>query len=113
MGYNPSTGEANDESSSTVRLEAEMAHLTCFTGGMYAMSAKIFDREEDLEIGRKLTEGCVWAYNMTASGIMPESFNVIPCKSKDSCSGEQSRLQFLISHFFPQQQKRRCRAQNG
>ncbi|KAJ8104619.1 hypothetical protein OPT61_g10660 [Boeremia exigua] len=56
-------------------LEPENAHLTCFAGGMFGMGAKIFDRPEDLEIAKKLTEGCIYAYDMTATGIMPEGYN--------------------------------------
>lgn len=57
----------------------EMSHLSCFVGGMYAMGGKIFNRPEDFEIGAKLTQGCVWAYNATRSGVMPENFHVRRC----------------------------------
>jgi mannosyl-oligosaccharide alpha-1,2-mannosidase len=66
-------------------LEAEEAHLTCFAGGMFGMGAKLFNRPEDLEIAKKLTEGCIWSYNMTQSGIMPEAFETIPCESTKQC----------------------------
>ena len=66
-------------------LKAEGAHLTCFVGGMYALGAKIFDRPKDLDIAAKLTEGCVWAYSSTTTGIMPEIFEVVACKDKDEC----------------------------
>ncbi|KAH7085551.1 glycosyl hydrolase family 47-domain-containing protein [Paraphoma chrysanthemicola] len=71
-------------------LVGENAHLTCFAGGMFGMGAKIFNRPEDLEIAKKLTEGCVWSYNMTQSGIMPESFEAIPCANPNSCSWNQT-----------------------
>jgi len=71
-------------------LTGENAHLTCFAGGMLGMGAKLFDRPEDLEIAKKLTEGCVWSYNMTQSGIMPESFEAIPCKSTKDCAWNQT-----------------------
>lgn len=74
----------------TSELEPEYAHLTCFAGGMFGMSAKIFDRPKDLEIAVKLTEGCVWAYNMTATGIMPEAFEGVPCESRKDCSWNQT-----------------------
>lgn len=72
-------------------LEGENAHLTCFAGGMFGMGAKLFDRPEDLEIAKKLTEGCIWSYDVTSSGIMPESFQVIPCESKTSCPWNQTK----------------------
>tara|TARA_R110002003_G_scaffold269_6_gene17995 strand:+ start:8246 stop:10777 length:2532 start_codon:yes stop_codon:yes gene_type:complete len=68
----------------------ENAHLTCFAGGMFGMGAKLFDRPDDLEIAKKLTEGCVWSYNMTQSGIMPESFETVPCESMEGCAWNQT-----------------------
>lgn len=74
----------------TSELEPEYAHLTCFAGGMFGMSAKIFERPKDLEIAAKLTEGCVWAYNMTATGIMPEAFEGVACESRKDCAWNQT-----------------------
>ncbi|KAH7394092.1 glycosyl hydrolase family 47-domain-containing protein [Phaeosphaeria sp. MPI-PUGE-AT-0046c] len=71
-------------------LVGENAHLTCFAGGMFGMGAKIFDRPGDLEMAKKLTEGCVWSYDMTQSGIMPESFEAIPCESRKQCSWNET-----------------------
>lgn len=71
-------------------LQPEYAHLTCFAGGMFGMSAKIFDRPKDLEIAAKLTAGCVWSYNMTATGIMPEAFEGMACKSRTDCPWNQT-----------------------
>ncbi|KAF2813981.1 seven-hairpin glycosidase [Mytilinidion resinicola] len=72
-------------------LEYENAHLTCFAGGMFALGAKIFNRDEDLEIAKKLTEGCVWSYNATTTGIMPESFYVVGCESQKSCEWNETK----------------------
>lgn len=72
-------------------FKPEGAHLSCFAGGMYAMAAKIFGRDEDLELGAKLTEGCVWAYNATATGIMPEHFLVSQCKSMTDCRWNETK----------------------
>ena len=70
---------------------AEGAHLTCFAGGMFALGGKIFDRPEDIEVGKKLTDGCVWAYNVTATGIMPEEFWAVKCDSKDTCKWNETK----------------------
>jgi mannosyl-oligosaccharide alpha-1,2-mannosidase len=72
-------------------LAFENAHLTCFAGGMFALGAKIFNREDDLEIAKKLTEGCVWSYNSTSTGIMPESFFVVGCEDQKSCTWNQTK----------------------
>ena len=71
-------------------LSPEQQHLLCFSGGMYALGAKIFDRKAELDIAAKLTDGCVWAYESTTTGIMPEGFNMIPCKNKDKCEWNQT-----------------------
>jgi mannosyl-oligosaccharide alpha-1,2-mannosidase len=63
----------------------ESSHLACFAGGMFAMGAKVLGRPKDLEVGEKLTDGCVWAYAQMRSGLMPESFQVMPCEDKKSC----------------------------
>ncbi|KAF1355730.1 seven-hairpin glycosidase [Lizonia empirigonia] len=66
-------------------LEPENAHLTCFAGGMFGMGAKLFDRPEDLEIAKKLTDGCIYGYDMTATGIMPEVYDAVPCDNMKDC----------------------------
>lgn len=54
-------------------------HLTCFVGGMVGIAAKIFNRPDELDLAGQLTDGCVWAYGATATGIMPEIFGFVPC----------------------------------
>ncbi|QSZ28600.1 hypothetical protein DSL72_003099 [Monilinia vaccinii-corymbosi] len=71
-------------------LIPEVTHLTCFIGGMVGMSAKIFGIDGDLEIAKKLTDGCVWAYSAMPSGIMPESSEVIACESAEKCTWNQT-----------------------
>lgn len=98
------------------KLKPEGAHLTCFAGGMYALGAKVFGREEDLELGARLTEGmtpcfffsilitdsicsermlrclgCVWSYNSTNTGIMPEGFLVSACDSMTDCTWNKTK----------------------
>jgi mannosyl-oligosaccharide alpha-1,2-mannosidase len=53
---------------------------------MFAMGARALNRPRDLEIGSKLTDGCVWAYSAMRSGIMPESFKVMHCEDKKNCT---------------------------
>lgn len=80
------SGYINTAPRTSRKLHAEGQHLACFTGGMVATAAKIFDRPDEVEVGRKLTEGCIWAYRSTPSGIMPEIFRAVPCTEKDeSC----------------------------
>lgn len=73
-----------------LRLTADVEHLTCFIGGMVGMSAKIFGIEGDLEIAKKLADGCVWAYESTITGIMPEGATVMPCESSEHCAWNET-----------------------
>ncbi|KAI9052566.1 hypothetical protein LZ554_003909 [Drepanopeziza brunnea f. sp. 'monogermtubi'] len=73
------------------KLTAEADHLTCFVGGMVGLGAKIFGIDDDLEIAKKLTDGCVWAYETTETGIMPEGMIVLPCPSTDQCTWNETK----------------------
>lgn len=69
----------------------EATHLTCYAGGMFAVGSKLFGIDGDMDIAAKLTDGCVWAYESTYTGIMPETFLVIPCKKGESCTWDEAR----------------------
>lgn len=71
---------------------AEATHLGCFAGGMYAYGAKLFDRPDDLAIAKKLTEGCVWAYSVMPSGIMPEEMILSVCDSPKNCIWDEDKF---------------------
>jgi mannosyl-oligosaccharide alpha-1,2-mannosidase len=72
-------------------FKAVNSHLVCFAGGMFALGGVIFDRPEDITIGKKLTDGCIWAYNVTATGIMPEDFYLSKCESKTNCEWNETK----------------------
>lgn len=80
----------NVSPSDRIQLEYEVTHLTCFLGGMFAMGGKIFGSEEDLNVGRRLTDGCVWAYSSMPAGIMAEYAQVSPCIDMDSCQWNET-----------------------
>ena len=46
-----------------------------------AMSSKMYNRPEELDMAAKLTNGCVWAYSSTKTGIAPDTFSLLNCKS--------------------------------
>ncbi|KAM0211544.1 hypothetical protein ACHAPQ_003178 [Fusarium lateritium] len=64
----------------------EMAHLSCFIGGMYGLGGKIFGRDGDIDKAKKLTDGCVWAYQSTPSHIMPEFAHLVACPALEKCA---------------------------
>lgn len=72
----------------------EVSHLSCFAGGMYALGSRVFGRSADLDVAAKLTDGCVWAYNSTRTGIMPESFHIRRCPVKLMSESESPKCHF-------------------
>ncbi|PGH23719.1 hypothetical protein AJ80_02147 [Polytolypa hystricis UAMH7299] len=89
------SGNARVTGQTLMEVNAEGEHLTCFAGGMVALAAKIFEREDDLDIARKLTEGCIWAYRSMPSGIMPEIFRVAACEDETSGCRWNATMWFL------------------
>ncbi|KAI3325746.1 glycoside hydrolase family 47 protein [Xylariaceae sp. AK1471] len=81
---------SHGEPETDATTQYEVTHLTCFIGGMFGMSGKIFEIPADVEIGKKLTDGCVWAYESTLSGIMPEGAHVLPCHDAKNCHWNQT-----------------------
>lgn len=80
LKLSPNYSTPEDHRQYLERFTPEIEHLTCFAGGMFAMGGVLFDKEEHVTIGSKLTDGCVWAYSVTATGIMPESAVLMPCE---------------------------------
>ena len=71
----------------------EMEHLTCFVGGMYGLAGKLLSRDDYVDLGSRLTNGCVWAYNAFETNIMPENSQLVACDSIDSpCEYDSDKL---------------------
>jgi mannosyl-oligosaccharide alpha-1,2-mannosidase len=85
------TTSGRPEIENDIKLDPEVTHLTCFLGGMVGMGAKVFGLTADMDIAEKLTDGCVWAYEATATGIMPEKALTMPCEDASNCPWNQTR----------------------
>lgn len=81
----PAKVSTSGDPAQDLQTKYEITHLTCFIGGMYGLGGKIFGREADVETAKRLTNGCVWAYQITTSGIMPEGSQVVPCPTLEKC----------------------------
>ncbi|KAH7062869.1 glycosyl hydrolase family 47-domain-containing protein, partial [Paraphoma chrysanthemicola] len=68
-----------------VSMDPDLQHLTCFIGGMFGLAGRLFSNQTHVDLGAKLTKGCVYAYAAMPSGIMPEAFTMMPCKSRTKC----------------------------
>lgn len=55
------------------RYEPKLEHLGCFAGGMMGLGARLLPhRATDMNVARRLTETCYWAYNGSRTGMGPE-----------------------------------------
>ncbi|KAH8701860.1 glycosyl hydrolase family 47-domain-containing protein [Talaromyces proteolyticus] len=99
----------HDEFGAGIKNTYEGTHLTCFAGGMFAVGAKLFGLEKDMDIAAKLTDGCVWAYESTATGIMPEAFEMLPCEDPVSCTWNETAY---LEVMDPYEKSRISQAEN-
>ncbi|OLN92048.1 Endoplasmic reticulum mannosyl-oligosaccharide 1,2-alpha-mannosidase 1 [Colletotrichum chlorophyti] len=67
-----------------IELEPQGQHLVCFMGGLMALGGKLFNHADQLSLARRLVDGCVYAYRAFPHGVMPETFYMVPCQSKDT-----------------------------
>lgn len=77
-------------------LDPKGQHLGCYTGGMVGIGAKLFDKPEHMNMARKLVDGCIWAYVNMPSGIMPESFKMVPCEMNSDCVWDQQKWEDAV-----------------
>ncbi|EMR65954.1 putative glycoside hydrolase family 47 protein [Eutypa lata UCREL1] len=76
---------------SVPELEVQGQHLVCFAGGMLALGGKLVRNETQIEVAKKLTDGCIWTYANMPLGIMPETFTMVPCKSQGTeCAWDEA-----------------------
>jgi mannosyl-oligosaccharide alpha-1,2-mannosidase len=74
-----------------VSLIPEGRHLSCFVGAMFAVGGRTFGIDEHVRTGERITRGCAWAYDAFPTGLMPEIFGLIDCKSLHGCDWDQER----------------------
>ncbi|KAF1920373.1 class I alpha-mannosidase-like protein [Ampelomyces quisqualis] len=82
---------------STVFLDPILQHLSCYTGGMFALGSKLFRNEDHFRIARKLTDSCVWAYKSSPAGIMPEVSHLLKCANYTDCHWNQQAWQDAVA----------------
>ncbi|KAG0646029.1 ER mannosidase 1 [Hyphodiscus hymeniophilus] len=93
----PGSLDAQNEAPS---LRTEVQHLACFVGGMVGLGSRITHSISELKTAIKLTESCVWAYQNTASGIMPEIFYIDQCPAEGSCDWGHENVEPGHQHGF-------------
>ncbi|KAK5992652.1 Endoplasmic reticulum mannosyl-oligosaccharide 1,2-alpha-mannosidase [Cladobotryum mycophilum] len=71
--------------------QTSTGHLTCFVGGMLALGGKIMAKPAHIELGNKITRGCIWAYEAMKTGVMPETFNMVTCDDATPCAWNETK----------------------
>lgn len=79
-----------EDSKTLVSPRREGQHLVCFVGGLYALGGKLFNNKRHQELATKLVDGCIWTYNASQHGVMPETFSMTPCASRDVCKWDET-----------------------
>ena len=87
--------------SNTIRAEPQMQHLTCFAGGMVALGSRISQDTELLRLGRQLTDGCIWGYEIMPRGILPEIIHTTRCASVAECQWDESAWHSSVDSMTP------------
>ena len=100
------TTSEDPDTPGNLHLNPEQQHLLCFAGGMYAIGAKIFNRPADLEAAAKLADGCVWAYQSTKTGIMPEAFSMMQCANRNDCKWNETQWHEDLDPYRSQREER-------
>ncbi|KOS20172.1 Mannosyl-oligosaccharide alpha-1 [Escovopsis weberi] len=75
----------------------DMDHLTCFAGGMYALAGRLLAREDFVDLGSRLTAGCIWEYDAMPTNIMPDSASFVRCEKMDGPCPYNKTLDWVIS----------------
>ncbi|KAI8628777.1 glycoside hydrolase family 47 protein [Xylariaceae sp. FL1651] len=86
----PSSGLVTDDGN--VVLDQETEHLGCYIGGVYALAGKLLSNQAYVNIGAKLTLGCVYGYRSFPTGIMPERLNMVACESFEKCEWNEKQF---------------------
>lgn len=85
------SGNARSERRGESQLQPQGQRLVCYAGGMMALARRLLKNETHVELGRKLTDGCIWTYEATPLGIMPEVFDMLPCKLSLECPWDEAK----------------------
>ncbi|KAK8156455.1 putative 1,2-alpha-mannosidase [Phyllosticta citrichinensis] len=74
-----------------ISLEPEWQSHVCFAGGMFALGGRLFNQSEHVDIGRRITDTCIWTHHAFPQGIMPETSSLVPC-AKGSAAIDSSDM---------------------
>ena len=93
------------------RLQSE--HLACFNGGNFILGGQVLRRQDLIDFGLELVEGCYQTYHTTATQIGPEAFSwddsLVPMNQREfyekngffiTNSGYNLRPEVIESYYY-------------
>lgn len=72
-------------------------HLTCFDGGSFLLGGTVLDRQDFIDFGLELVDGCEATYNSTLTKIGPDSWGWDPKKVPSDQKEFYEKAGFYIS----------------
>ncbi|KAK3641832.1 hypothetical protein LTR56_011159 [Elasticomyces elasticus] len=84
--------------------QPDAEHLGCFIGGLMALGGRMLSNRTHIEIGRKLTDGCIWSYDALPLGIGPEDMSLVACESRTHCPWNESTWHAAVLDRHPPSQ---------
>lgn len=72
-------------------------HLTCFDGGSFILGGTVLDRQDFIDFGLELVNGCEATYNSTLSKIGPDSWGWDPKRVPDDQKDFYEKAGFYIN----------------
>lgn len=76
-----------------IHQDPVMQQSSCAIAGTAALGAKALGQPQHLEIARKLLSGCLWSYENSPNGMIPDSFRMVPCKKAQVCGWDEPKWQ--------------------
>ena len=83
-----------------IKTDPQAQHLGCFAGGMVAIGSKIFPDEDDMVLARQLVEGCLWGYEVSPLGVLPEIIHTVPCSNEDDCAWDEEKWHAQVKWHY-------------
>ena len=95
------------------QLRLQSQHLACFNGGNFILGGQVLGRQDVVDFGLELVEGCYQTYHTTATKIGPETFGwddtLVPDDQKEfydengfyiNNSGYNLRPEVIESYYY-------------
>jgi mannosyl-oligosaccharide alpha-1,2-mannosidase len=67
------------------QVSTTVEYSSCALGGSMALGSKLFGRGRDLDMAKRLVDGCIWTCKAWSHGVMPLAASMVTCPRTPSC----------------------------